>query len=674
VVNFQGGNTPSIAEPLPFGLFPLPGASAAQFQTTDVAYDFALGGVPFLSGESLRGTYFRRQYIREFAPIRKDQFDNQQVPGEQSILGWWLRSQSNFQLGAGIQYLDTSTDNTIGQRYCYSEHMDTLQTPGFTSLLPASKSILSSANTNLKIRGISTGGTDYVLVADGAQLKRIDATGAATNYTMPGGITNIVSLTDDGFTYFFVDTTGIYSGALNATGVAATLLWNLPNASGANVISWVKGRLVAGLSNSVYELIPGTAGAPALPTPKFSHFNGGWVFTAVCEVPGAILVSGSNGTQSAIHKFILDTSGALPVLSSGVTAAIMPAGELIQSMYAYIGSFVGIGTSKAFRVATVDAAANLTYGPQIIQNSLGVQCVTGYDRFLFCGNTNNLGLPSPGFINPAGASTNSMLARIDLSQNTAAGGYPYALDLDSHNPGRVVDACVFGNTSYHPTVLAMSVQGVGVFITDTANLEPSGTLWTGRIRYNTLEAKHFKYLYLRTLPVTDGSIQVNMLDPGGGLTPILNQNQGNGTDPSLIGVQGNQQEWVQLQLNFTRGSTNHNFSPTLTGYVMRGLPGVDRQLLLTVPFSCHDFEMDKFGQVSGYDGYSYARVKQVEQLQKSGAITTFQDLNYGDANLVICESWHFEQQSNEEPKTSSAGRQDSNARGGYIVVQLRVVS
>src|SRR5882724_660977 len=107
-------NTPSIANALPFGLLPSPNLFSATYQLTDIAYDYAVGGIPFLGGQSLRGTYFRRQYERDFAEIRKDQFDNQQVPGEQSILGWWLRSQSNFQGGAGIQYLDTSEDSTLG--------------------------------------------------------------------------------------------------------------------------------------------------------------------------------------------------------------------------------------------------------------------------------------------------------------------------------------------------------------------------------------------------------------------------------------------------------------------------------------------------------------------------------------------------------------------------------
>lgn len=670
MVSYTSINTPSIVQPFPFALTPYPNQFSALFQLSDVAYDYAVAGIPFLGGQSLRGTYFRRQYERDFAQIRKDQFDNQQVPGEQSILGWWLRSQSNFAGGAGIQYLDTSTDNTLGIRYAYSEHVDTLTTPGNTQLLQASKKVLTSANTNLKLRGVNASGNDYILVSDGAVLRRIDASGGTTNYVMPGGITNIVTLTDDGVNYYFADTTGIYQGAINATGVAATKIWNLPSASGNNVLGWVKGRLVAGLDNNVYELVGGTP--PTLPTPKFTHFNASWVFTGIAATPTDIVVSGSAGAMSQIHRFTLDTSGSMPVLSAGVVAAEMPIGETVNDIYGYLGTFIGIATTKGIRVAVVDSGGNLTYGPLIVQNSSGVKCISGFDRFLFCGNTNNLALPQPGFINPPNASSNSMLTRIDLSQNTSTGGYPYANDLDAHVTGNVLDCCNFGTSLAANGMQAMAVQGQGVYITDTANKEPNGILATGRIRYNTLEPKHFKYIYLRTGNITDGLITITAVDPGGGVTTVYSQGTGTTTDPILIGTEGNQQEWIQFEFTITRGSSNTNVSPVMNGYQLRGLPGVNRQIVITLPLSCHDFEMDKFGQVQGYDGFAYTRMTALEALIASGNIVTFQDLNYNTSNLVICDEYHFEQQSNDEPKAATVGT-DSNALGGYLVLTLRVV-
>jgi hypothetical protein len=61
------------------------------WQNTDIAYDVAIGGLPFIYAIN-----DARPYIRQTAPFRKDQFDNGQEPGEQSLTGWWIRSQSSF--------------------------------------------------------------------------------------------------------------------------------------------------------------------------------------------------------------------------------------------------------------------------------------------------------------------------------------------------------------------------------------------------------------------------------------------------------------------------------------------------------------------------------------------------------------------------------------------------
>lgn len=670
VLNVLGANVPSIVDPLPFGIIPFFGQSS-QYQLTDIAYDFAIGGIPFLSGESLRGTYFRRMFVREFADIRKDQFDNLQVPGEQSILGWWLRSQSNLSQGAGIQYLDTTTDQTLSQRYYYSEHIDTLSIPGNTQLTQASKQILSSVNTNLKLRGVSFSGSDLVLVADGAVLKQINNAGTVTSYSMPAGITSIVSLVDDGTNYYFADSAGagIFKGTIGSTGVAATKIWT--TTASKHVLGFVKGRLVYGGDNNIYELV---GAGPALPVPKFTHFNAAYAFTAITSVPSAIMVSGfAGGSQSQIHKFTLDSGGAMPTLTSGVVTAEMPYGETINDLYGYISTFVAIATNKGLRVATTDTNGNLVYGPLIFQNTNGVNSLSGYDRFIVCDNMNNLLIPQQGFVNPNNATNTSMLVKVDMSQTTSTGGQPYCSDMDSHFQGTVLDTCNFGTSSVSAGMLVMSVSGQGVFMTDTTKKESTGFLLTSRIRYNTLEVKHFKEIFLRTQSISDGSITVAALDPGGGSTNIITQAAGTTTGPASIGPEGDSREWLQFQFTFVRGTTSQNASPIMNGYQVRALPGVDRQVIITVPLSCHDFEEDKFGNPTGFDGSANARINSLEALIQSGDLVTFQDLNYRTANLVIADSYRFEQQANEQPKTSSQGMSDANSRGGYIILQLRVI-
>src|SRR5256885_5431076 len=106
LTNFQQ-NTTGIAQPSPAGLAPIPGPYTNQYKHADISYDYAIGGIPFPAGAGGRGTYFRRIYTRTFSPIRKDQFDNQQAPGEQFLWGGGLGPQRRLPWGAGGQFFDT---------------------------------------------------------------------------------------------------------------------------------------------------------------------------------------------------------------------------------------------------------------------------------------------------------------------------------------------------------------------------------------------------------------------------------------------------------------------------------------------------------------------------------------------------------------------------------------
>jgi hypothetical protein len=670
------------------------GPFSTHFTRSDIAFDYAIGGIPFIGGESLRGSYFRRVYERSFSPIRKDQFDNQQVPGEQSIWGWWLRSQSDFSLGAGVQFLDTTQDATLGKRYYYSEGLDTLGTPGQVGPL-FQTNIAYTGTGPIKLRtlpfGIAPSTIDGALALDiGAKtLTAIDNSASGyntTSYTMPGGLTGLANtFTDDGTNYYFADKTGIYKGAMHTPGVAATKVWNVPSTSGNYVIAWVKGRLVAGLDNSVYELVGGSP--PTLPTPKFTHQNSGYVFTDISETGTAILVSGhANTSISEVHKFTLDNGGALPVLTSGIVALTMPYGEYILSMFAYIGYFVGIGTNKGFRVAAADTSGNLSYGPLVVQDPklVGVQAISGYDRFMFIGNQGNTMIPQQGWVNPKEASTADALIRVDMSQLTSTNSQPFA--NDSYIPswpatGSPVNSIVnVGNVRTAPTpqfpITGLMMWSVGAEVHALSNFGNPGSfgfMYTPKIRFNTLEPKHFKYVYLRHPDITasgNNGIDLYGQNPNSGLQVIAKNITGSSTvgssSPFFIQDVGNAQEWFQFKIV----PRNNIFN----GYQLRGLPGVNRQVIIEIPLLCMDHETDRYGVLSGYDGYAFERFQAIENLTASGNIVLLQDLNYNTSNLVIVDDYKFEQQSPELAKTSSAGNQDSNAHGGYIVLQCRVIA
>lgn len=686
-------NTNGIVQPSPAGIIPLPGAFTAEFTRTDIAFDYAIAGIPFIGGESLRGTYFRRVYERTFSPIRKDQFDNQQVPGEQSIWGWWLRSQSNFQLGAGLQFLDTTEDATFGQRFFYSEGLDMLSTPGQVTMLSEATEVAGVATIGpIKLRGAQKGGgNDGALVLDvGARtLAFVSTANVTTSYTMPAGLTGLYNtLTDDGINYYLLDTSGIYQGAINSPSVAAVKIWNQLGTPAQGVLGWVKGRLVATLGNNVYELVGGSP--PTLPTPKFTHQSSAYLFTDISETGTAILVSGNaGGAVSQVHKFTLDSGGAMPVLTSGVVAMQMPFGEKIQTMYAYIGAFVGLGTNRGFRVAVSDVSGNLTYGPLVLQDphGVGVQAISGYDRFMFIGNQGNSLIPQAGWTNPPDAANTDGLVRVDLSQLTSTGGQPFCNDAMAGTgsgfyvtaTGQPINSIAnMGQTAFKIWAVGSHVYA-DFFNSGTVRVD-HGFMYTPKIRFNTLEPKHFKYIYLRHQDIgsTSGSIDIYGQNPTMVLTPITIGISGSSAvaaaTPSYIPDIGSAQEWFQFKFVLHSNSGTRTRSPVLNGYQLRALPGVSRQVLIEIPLLCLDRETDRYGVLHGYDGYAWQRIAALEAVTASGNVVLLQDLNYNVNNLVVVDDYKFEQQSPELAKTSSAGNQDSNAHGGYIILQCRVIS
>ena len=99
------------------------------YVATGVAYDVAIGGQPFflLNDDN-------NPYRRVTAQYRKNQVDISREPGEQTLTGWWLRSQSSFHLGQGITFFEPAQDESLRFQYTYSKGCD-IWTKGQVTLL-----------------------------------------------------------------------------------------------------------------------------------------------------------------------------------------------------------------------------------------------------------------------------------------------------------------------------------------------------------------------------------------------------------------------------------------------------------------------------------------------------------------------------------------------------------
>jgi hypothetical protein len=91
-------------------------AGAVNYSATAESYDMAISGQPFFL---MINDEF--PYRRETAQYRKQQVDQSNEPGEQSITGWWVRAQSSFHSGDGINFYDPSAGETVPYRFADSK-------------------------------------------------------------------------------------------------------------------------------------------------------------------------------------------------------------------------------------------------------------------------------------------------------------------------------------------------------------------------------------------------------------------------------------------------------------------------------------------------------------------------------------------------------------------------
>jgi hypothetical protein len=103
-----------------------------------------------------------RPYIRQTAPYKKDQFDSNKEPGEQSLTGWWIRSQSSFHSGTGIKFYDPDGGEVTAHRFADSSNVDVF-TKGQVTLLKQTAALTGVTSGIYKLISIVDGSTDKIL-------------------------------------------------------------------------------------------------------------------------------------------------------------------------------------------------------------------------------------------------------------------------------------------------------------------------------------------------------------------------------------------------------------------------------------------------------------------------------------------------------------------------------
>lgn len=717
-------------------LFQIGNTSAASYAPGDLAYDLAINGIPFILGIN-----DANPYQRVTAPYKKQQFDQTNEPGEQSLTGWWLRSQSSFHSGSGIKYYDPSAGEIVKNRFTDSQNVD-VWTKGQVSLLKACDPVhistgeIRTNNTTAQIyRSIKYSGIDAVLTVDEYDVDKVYPTITATvsNKALTSNIATLTTSANHGFLAGMeVEVTGVdatfngtytiatvpsvntFTYAKTATNVASTAAtgtvtssvthfidynsgvefpvysicddgtyayWVTNKTSGGSnkltvykkaltgdestaetqmfqvngttvvtaTINYVKDRLVMCVNNSVHEF---ATNATSLPAAIYTNPTSTYTYTSITAAGLGIYVAGFNGIHSSINKFTIGSTGGMPTLSLGaVTVAEMPPGEIIHNIYYYLG-YMLIGTSKGIRAAIVsDQDGSINYGSLIVETTQPCYDFAARDKFVWCAT---------------GINNNPGLIRIDLGNllETETLRFAWANDLQitditNHRTTAVAflgetERIVFGSAN------ASGVDGA-VYIESDTEVATTGYLTTGRIRFNTLEPKHFQFIRPRG-DITNGGLKIDSIDEDETVYNVNNFVAGNQLVESGVSYPTSSREYVSFK--FTLSSDNSS-GPIFQGYQIKALPATLRQRIIQYPVFCFDNETDKNGNAVGYEGSAYEKISRLEDLESIGDIVFVQDFRIDESYEAVIEQVSFVNSTSPSDRFSGFG--------GLLTIQVRKI-
>lgn len=644
--------TRDITEAIPYALSNP--QSANTYQLSTVQYDVAIAGLPFFLGASDDSPY-----RRVTAQYRKTQIDQTREPGEQTLTGWWLRSQSSFHQGAGIKFYEPIQDESLRFQFTESKGCD-IWTKGQVTLLNDTVRARTASATNLFLFGArdTTNNVDAIVFTEGGDLKKLTMAGdtpTVTTYTLVTSPHTLpfLALTTDGTRYFAPDNARIHRGNIFGT-TSDGHIYDLGGPVTNIVLKYAKQRLLLGTKYKLYELDANktpTSGGHALPTEFYTHPNPSWLWTAIAEGPAAFYAAGYAGANSSIYKITLDLTTpsptlGFPELNVPTVVVDLPEGEIVQAFDVYLGTYAVICTNKGVRVGIVSADGDISYGPLLFDGDC--KAVTFANQFAYV--TGSVG-------------GESGLIRIDLSASVTGQSliFPYAWDVYADGETVIPMSADFLGTSGRPV---FGVAGDGIWVQSASVKVPEAHLQTGYVRYNTIEAKIFKFLQAR-FDSTNGSIDIESYTADAQTFNIGSFDKGTPVPEVSIAYPQTPQEYLGFKFIFARDPDDSTKGPLFTGYQLKSLPAVPRQRLIQLPVFCYDHESDSLGVEIGYEGSAYDRLTQLEAVENNGDTVRVQDFRSGEEFLCIIEELDFINQTPSDKRFSGFG--------GKLVVTVRTI-
>jgi hypothetical protein len=656
-------------------------ASGESFDLTDVAYDVSIANIPFILKVDNQNPY-----RRETAQYKKDQFDNSPEPGEQSLTGWWVRSQTSWHNGAGIEFYEPGTDyEHVSHRFYDSRGVDVwtvgelrLHKDVFHAYTGARGINAATGQYDKVVSGVTTP-TDVLVSGDAnGILKRLELNGdsaisttsnyvyTATSYPQGHSGSNypFTSVTTSGGKYYATCDGAIHRGTVGT--LDSDVVFARHSAGSKAFVKYAKGFIFFG-ENNILNLIDDNQGntnahSGALPAGKQydsrTHLDSTFVWNDIAGGQTNIYASGNAGNNGEIWKIGFDAapiatnnSTILPDLSGSTVNVTLPDSETVRSIHYYLGYLV-VGTNRGIRICPVNINGDITLGPLLVETAYPVNGFTERGTYIYAATkADNSG------------NTNGILIRIDLSQQFDDGTFAYSYDLEYQSTPDSSDCTEVYNLNDRLVMVIEEGGAAGELqVEHTTNYRTSGWLQTGKIRYGTVEPKFFKYLQTRGLIASGDGIAVQTIDNAGNPYDIITLDSTSIDENIELSQPRGGQEFIAIKFTLNNGSPITNY-PILQSYQLKSIPGVPRQRMYQFPLSCYDIEMDKYNGQFGYKGRANEVVQTLEELESIGDFVLIKDYRTDESFQGVIEEVRFTNESSPD--------KDSNGYGGLLLVTVR---
>ena len=663
--------TYDITEDVPYDIS-IP-STEATFELTDTAFDIVIDDLPFIINVNNQNPY-----RRETAPYKKDQFDNSPEPGEQSLTGWWLRSQTSWHNGAGIKFYEPGTDfQNVVHKFADSRGVD-VWTVGKATLLPElfhaytgtagiNAATGKNGNTDVLVSGDANGILKRIVLNGDSSATTADYVHTGTSYPEGhnGSNFSFTSVTTSGGKYYATCDGAIHRGTVGTLNSDVVFARHI---AGSNAfVKYAKGFIFFG-ENHVLNLIDDNQGntnahSGALPAGKQydsrTHLDSTFVWNDIAGGQTHIYASGNAGNNGEIWKIPFDgeptstnNGTLLPDLSSSTVNVTLPDSELVKAIHYYLGYLV-VGTNRGVRICQVNTNGDLTLGPLLVETSYSVNGFTERGTYIYGATKTD-----------AGAYTNATLIRIDLTQPFNDGTFPYAYDLEyqTNLQPSSSDATEVYNLN-NRLVMVVQEDGTGELQVEHSSLKRStGWLETGKIRYGTVEPKFFRYINLQCTTGQGDNITVYTIDRSGLESSLAVLSEGLSNQDIFIVNPSTKQEYMAFKFVFNNVATDQEL-PILEAYQIKATPATRRQRLYQYPLSCYDNEMDKYNSIFGYDGRAMEYIQRIESIEETGKFVNVTDYRTGEQYQGVIEEVRFSNESSPD--------KNSSGFGGTLLVTVR---